>query len=161
MNDNANIKARAKIMWYFKPRIERKKSRYRSTFLVRFISHNFSTRWIFANEFDFFSPLTKIMGKSPLFSSQVLCLVETKKTEFGKYDVIANYHLRNRRSPVQTMSSGQLLRAALILISMTLCTSRLFLSGEKCHGVHELISACFLWCSFFLRNSFYLAQKLF
>ena len=37
MNDNTNIKARAKIMRYFKPRIKRKKSRYRSTFLVRLL----------------------------------------------------------------------------------------------------------------------------
>ena len=52
MNDKSNIQPRAKIMWYFEPRIEQKKSRYRSTFftsITRFkISHNFSTRWIFA-----------------------------------------------------------------------------------------------------------------
>ena len=37
MNDKSNIQPRAKIMWYFEPRIERKKSRYRSTFLVRLL----------------------------------------------------------------------------------------------------------------------------
>ena len=41
MNDNANIKARAKIMRYFKPHIELKKSRYRSAFLVRLVGQKY------------------------------------------------------------------------------------------------------------------------
>ena len=41
MNDKSNIQPRAKIMWYFEPRIERKKSRYRSTFLVRLLGSKY------------------------------------------------------------------------------------------------------------------------
>ena len=41
MNDKSNIQPRAKIMWYFEPRIDRKKSRYRSTFLVRLLGSKY------------------------------------------------------------------------------------------------------------------------
>ena len=41
MNDKSNIQPRAKIMWYFEPRIERKKSRYHSTFLVRLLGSKY------------------------------------------------------------------------------------------------------------------------